>query len=73
VRLAVDGDVLAGEVADDGAGFDVRRALDRRTAPLHLGLDATAERLRLAGGELEIDSTVGEGTVARLQIPLNLG
>jgi signal transduction histidine kinase len=70
VRLALDGDVLAGEVADDGAGFDVRRALDQRTAPLHLGLDSTAERLRLAGGGLEIESTVGEGTVARLRIPL---
>jgi two-component system NarL family sensor kinase len=73
VRLARDGDVLAGEVADDGDGFDVRRALDRRTAPLHLGLDSTAERLRVAGGELEIESTVGEGTIARLQIPLSAG
>jgi signal transduction histidine kinase len=71
VRLALDGEVLAGEVADDGAGFDVRRALDRSTDPLHLGLDSTAERLRLAGGGLEIESTVGEGTVARLRIPLD--
>lgn len=70
-RLVVDGDVLAGEVADDGTGFDVRQALDGRTAPLHLGLDSTAERLRLAGGELEIESTLGEGTVVRLRIPLN--
>jgi signal transduction histidine kinase len=73
VRLARDGDVLAGEVADDGDGFDVRRALDQRTAPLHLGLDSTAERLRVAGGKLEIESTVGEGTIARLQIPLSAG
>jgi signal transduction histidine kinase len=70
VTLTLEGDVLRGEVTDDGTGFDVRVALDRRTAPLHLGLDSTAERLRLAGGELEIRSGEGAGTVARLTIPL---
>jgi signal transduction histidine kinase len=51
--------------------LDVRVALDRRTAPLHLGLDSTAERLRLSGGDLEIQSEPGSGTVVRLAIPLD--
>jgi signal transduction histidine kinase len=46
-------------------------ALDRRTAPLHLGLDSTAERLRMSGGDLEIESEPGAGTVVRLAIPLD--
>jgi signal transduction histidine kinase len=58
-------------VSDDGSGFDVRVALDRRTAPLHLGLDSTAERLRMSGGDLEIESEPGAGTVVRLAIPLD--
>jgi signal transduction histidine kinase len=70
VSLLVDGEILRGMVSDDGNGFDVRDALDRRTAPLHLGLDSTAERLRLAGGDLVVESAAGSGTVVRLTIPL---
>jgi signal transduction histidine kinase len=71
VALAVEDGVLRGLVTDDGSGFDVRVALDRRTAPLHLGLDSTAERLRMSGGDLEIESEPGAGTVVRLAIPLD--
>jgi signal transduction histidine kinase len=71
VSLAVEDGMLQGMVADDGTGFDVRVALDVRTAPLHLGLDSTAERLRLAGGDLAIESELGSGTVVRITIPLD--
>ena len=71
VSLAVEDGVLRGVVTDDGSGFDVRVALDRRTAPLHLGLDSTAERLRLSGGDLQIESEPGSGTVVRVAIPLD--
>ncbi|MDX6495451.1 MAG: two-component system, NarL family, sensor histidine kinase UhpB [Gaiellales bacterium] len=71
VSLTVEDGVLRGVVTDDGSGFDVRVALDRRTAPLHLGLDSTAERLRLSGGDLEIQSQPGAGTTVRLAIPLD--
>ena len=71
VSLAVEDGVLRGAVSDDGTGFDVRVALDRRTAPLHLGLDSTAERLRLSGGDLEIESELGSGTIVRMTIPLD--
>ena len=60
---------LQGTVIDDGRGFDVRRALDRHGAQLHLGLDATIERVRLAGGIIDIDSTPGEGTRLEFQLP----
>src|SRR4029078_8238188 len=56
--LHVDGQLL-GTVADDGLGFDVHLALDRHRTRLHLGLDATIERIRLAGGDIEIDSAPG--------------
>jgi signal transduction histidine kinase len=66
--LQADGE-LRGRVADDGRGFDVHRALDRHRAGLHLGLDATIERVRLAGGTIEIESAPGEGTRIAFRLP----
>jgi two-component system, NarL family, sensor histidine kinase UhpB len=62
--------VIECEVADDGVGFDVEhvRTLDR--VRLHFGLDALAERLRLAGGDLVIDSGPGRGTRVRMSVPV---
>jgi signal transduction histidine kinase len=38
---------------------------------LHLGLEAVAERLRLAGGDFSIESRPGMGTIARFGLPLD--
>jgi len=69
VRMWQENGHLAAEVADDGVGFDLARALDRSITRLHLGLDSAAERIRLAGGELSIDSGPGRGTRIRFTIP----
>src|SRR5206468_2533996 len=62
VRLReVDGR-LEGSVRDDGTGFDVEGALDRRRMKLHLGLDAMIERVKLAGGDVRISSRFGSGS-----------
>ena len=50
-------------VEDDGRGFDVS------SPPNGLGLNGMAERARLAGGRLTIDSEPGRGTALRLRIP----
>ena len=47
---------------DDGCGFDPAAVARRADAHLHLGIYAMAERLRLAGGTIHIDSTPGAGT-----------
>jgi len=69
VRVTVTEGFLLGSVADDGRGFDVQRALDRRGMRLHLGLDSMQERLRLAGGDVEIISAPGEGARLEFRIP----
>jgi signal transduction histidine kinase len=69
VTLRHEGGQLRGTIGDDGRGFDVHRALDRHRTRMHLGLDATIERIRLAGGEIEIDSTPGEGTRISFVLP----
>src|SRR5439155_23178912 len=70
VTVTVSAGRLEGVVADNGCGFDVLRALDRRGMRLHLGLDSMRERLRLAGGEVDIVSARGEGTRIAFWIPL---
>jgi PAS domain S-box-containing protein len=73
VTLAVEDGALRGVVVDDGSGFVVQNALDRRRKALHLGLDAATQRLRLAGGDLQIDSTVGSGSRVSFRVPIPPG
>jgi PAS domain S-box-containing protein len=63
-----DGD-LRGEVADDGCGFDVRQVIDRRSKRMHMGLDTMIERVRMAGGEIAVESSSGTGTRVTFRIP----
>jgi signal transduction histidine kinase len=53
------------EIRDDGVGFDTSEYF-----PGHLGLVSMRERATIMGGRLEIESTPGEGTRMRAQIPL---
>ena len=59
------------DVRDDGRGFDPASARDR---PLRadggLGLRGLQARLALLGGELEVESAPGEGTVLVAQVPV---
>jgi PAS domain S-box-containing protein len=60
---------IIGEVTDDGRGFDVERATDREQMALHQGLDAMSERVRMAGGQISIESAPGTGTRVRFELP----
>ena len=73
VRIEVrDADgFITGTVADDGAGFDVVVARARARATHHFGLDNSAERLRLAGGNLTLVSTPGVGTCVTFALPVH--
>jgi PAS domain S-box-containing protein len=73
VRLWTEQRWLHGCVVDDGRGFDVDRALDRRGMRLHIGLDSMRERVRLAGGEVSITSAPGEGARVDFAVPLGGG
>ena len=70
VRLWTQDGWLHGRIADDGRGFDVERALDRRGMRLHIGLDSMRERVRLAGGEVTITSAPGQGARVDFAVPL---
>jgi signal transduction histidine kinase len=70
IRLSTAGGQLHAEVADDGRGFDLDQALARARVTNHLGLEAVIERIDAAGGRVDITSAPGEGTTARLSLPV---
>ena len=62
MRVDTEGVLL--EVCDDGVGFDTERSF-----PGHLGLHSMQERIARLGGTLRIESTPGQGTCIRAQLP----
>jgi signal transduction histidine kinase len=65
VTLRTDAGAVWVTVTDDGAGFDSSRGVEGG----HLGLKAMHERVRVAGGHLEIRSSPGEGTTIDFELP----
>lgn len=59
-------------VRDDGKGFDAREAKCRARSTASLGLISMAERAKLAGGVLEVNSEAGLGTIVRAVFRLDL-
>jgi PAS domain S-box-containing protein len=58
-------------VRDDGPGFDVHKALEDASRGATLGLASMQERVRLAGGQVEIKAAPGQGTEIRARFPTN--
>jgi|GEM_PF-745197 len=62
------------QVSDNGRGFQPEQAhahsAEGETADLHIGLASMEERVRQAGGILEIQSKPGEGTMLKARFPL---
>ena len=68
VRLAKKGDhTFIMEISDRGQGFDPQRT---RAKSRGLGLSIMKERAVRIGGQLQIDSSPGNGTTIQLQAPL---
>ena len=64
-----DDDAVVALIEDDGRGFDVAAVLASYATRGSLGLLQMRESARLIGGQLSIDSSVGNGTRIRLRIP----
>lgn len=73
IRVRADGARLVVEVADRGCGFDPPpltgpRATERQD---HIGLRGMRERAAMIDGELRVESRPGEGTVVRVEVPVD--
>ena len=69
VRAEADDAAATLVVSDDGSGFSPDQALARQREG-HMGLRLLRDLTADAGGKIEIDSRVGEGTTVRVEVPL---
>ena len=67
VSLRRDGTAAVLEIVDDGCGFDVERAEERRPG---MGLFSVRERVGLVNGRLTVSSAPGHGTQIVATVPL---
>ncbi|MFC1909886.1 PAS domain S-box protein [Chloroflexota bacterium] len=58
-------------VEDNGRGFELPENTNDLAISGKLGLAGMQERAKLVGGNLTIQSSPGEGTIIRLELPLN--
>jgi signal transduction histidine kinase len=56
-------------IRDNGLGFDTSKPLNHSQS-MGFGLNGIAERVRILGGTLNIDSQQGQGTSLTIDIPL---
>ncbi|RKD22095.1 histidine kinase [Ammoniphilus oxalaticus] len=66
VRLTFSPNCVNGEVRDDGIGFEYKK----KTGQPSFGIMGMKERMKLLRGEVEIESSPGEGTSVTFTIPL---
>ncbi|MDP8950103.1 MAG: histidine kinase, partial [Actinomycetota bacterium] len=64
VIISMDRRMLRAEVADDGRGFDPTSVREG------LGISGMRERVSALGGELELESALGEGTSVKVEVSL---
>jgi PAS domain S-box-containing protein len=70
VSVDRDGGMIKLEVADDGVGIPAgRQEVALRGG--HIGLASTIQRMKAIGGDGEVSSSVGRGTVVRASIPIS--
>jgi signal transduction histidine kinase len=70
IDLHRTGDALVLCVQDDGCGFDLAAMRGRALAGGSIGVLGMQERAELIGGQLNIESTPGQGSTVRLTCPL---
>ena len=73
IRLFWDARWVTLEVEDNGRGFTVPKRWIDFAREGHLGLVGAQERARRIGGELEVNSQCGQGTLLRVVVPCELG
>jgi signal transduction histidine kinase len=68
IRVRARRDRVTAEIVDDGRGLDVETEFARARREGRLGLIGMRERVRMLGGELEIESEPGAFTAVRLTL-----
>ena len=70
VALDIQPESVAATVRDDGSGFNVEQTLADAQEMKKMGLISIQERLTMLGGDMTIDSGLGDGTTVSVRLPL---
>jgi signal transduction histidine kinase len=70
ITMTMQDGFLKSEIQDDGRGFDLRRLDSDEDSPHGLGLLGIKERVSQLGGNVEIITIPGNGTLIRLRFPI---
>ncbi len=71
VSLSCEEQILKLSIQDNGVGFDVQNTTEPSgDKPEGFGLSMMKERVTLLGGTFQIKSTIGEGTMVSVEMPL---
>ena len=69
LKIVVAADALIIRLRDDGVGLPAEPALSMPRSAGHWGLVGMRERVRLAGGQLDLESSPGQGLRLAIHIP----
>lgn len=70
VLLDLDQDRILAVVEDNGSGFNIDDVLTPGTSKTAIGLSTLRERIEMLNGEMNLQSSLGQGTRAELSIPV---
>jgi signal transduction histidine kinase len=70
VTLDVDDRTVFLTIEDNGVGFQISSIMPEQLDGRGLGLRGMQERVSMLGGELDIQSTPGHGTIIKAKVPL---
>lgn len=70
VELRQDAEAVHLTVADDGVGFDTDSVPPDTRFPRRFGLAAMRQRVKMLGGDWNLDSAPGQGTTIRVRFPV---
>ncbi|CAG0945693.1 two-component system, NarL family, sensor histidine kinase ComP [Anaerolineae bacterium] len=70
IKLAIHSNCTTLRIEDDGQGFDPRAAQSSDSQDNGFGLRGIQERVSIIGGEFELQTAPGQGTVVTVRVPL---
>lgn len=71
VRLVREGGIVALQVSDNGRGFDPQALQPSDLHGQGLGLRGMQERASILGGEFQMQTAIGKGTVITIRVPVS--
>lgn len=70
IQMDIDEDRMSVSVEDNGDGFNVEETIKQEGGRTTIGLTTLRDRIAMLGGELNIESTLGEGSRVEFSVPI---